>query len=98
MSFYDTAHWKHRRRKQLQNHPLCCMCLAIGRTELATVVDHIVPHRGDKHLFVNGAVQSLCKRHHDSSKKQIEALGYHKAIGVDGWPLDPNHPFHKQKK
>ena len=32
----------------------------------ATVVDHIVPHRGDKKLFWDQSNwQPLCKEHHD---------------------------------
>lgn len=48
-------------------HPLCVHCLKQGRTEAATVVDHIIPHCGDMVLFWDSANnwQSLCKTHHD---------------------------------
>jgi 5-methylcytosine-specific restriction protein A len=94
---YRSAHWQSRRRQQLQRHPLCVMCLALGRVEVATVVDHVVPHRGDRKLFYFGDLQSLCKRHHDSTKQQIELSGFARDIGVDGLPLDPNHPFNRTK-
>ena len=41
----------------------------------ATVCDHVLPHRGDEHLFWNGAVQSLCARCHNSAKQAEEAAG-----------------------
>ena len=58
----------------------------------ATVADHVVPHNGDWNSFWTGALQSLCKPHHDGSKKEIEFQGYCSDVGPDGWPLDNNHP------
>lgn len=41
--------------------------------EAATVVDHIIPHRGDKALFWNRANwQALCTRCHNSWKQRFE--------------------------
>ena len=40
--------------------------MAEGKYVKATVVDHIIPHRGDQKLFWDrGNWQALCKRHHD---------------------------------
>ena len=51
----------------LVKHPLCVECEKEGRYVRATVVDHIVPHRGDQTLFWDeDNWQSLCKRHHDT--------------------------------
>lgn len=47
---YDSK-WVKARRAFLQQHPLCAECLRQGRTTQALVVDHIVPHRGDRRLF-----------------------------------------------
>jgi hypothetical protein len=69
------------------------MHLQQGRSVLATVADHVVPHRGDEALFFEGDLQSLCKDCHDSVKQRDENRGYSTACGVDGWPLDPNHPM-----
>ena len=33
----------------------------------AVIVDHVVPHQGDYIAFWTGALQSLCKPHHDGS-------------------------------
>ena len=44
----------------------CVECKKEGRLVRATVVDHIVPHRGDDKLFWDEKNwQPLCKTHHD---------------------------------
>ena len=60
--------WQRVRKKYLAEHPLCVKCAAENppRYTKATVVDHIVPHRGDPVLFWDpGNWQPLCKNHHD---------------------------------
>ena len=48
-------------------HPLCVECESQGRITPATVVDHIVPHKGNLELFWDeGNLQTLCKQCHDS--------------------------------
>jgi hypothetical protein len=32
---------------------------------------------------------------HVSRKKHLEHRGFDKAIGVDGWPVDPRHPCYR---
>ena len=50
----------------LSRHPLCAECLKNGTLTPATVVDHIVPHRGDHALFWDEQNwQPLCKNCHD---------------------------------
>ena len=62
---YD-AHWRKARKAFLTRHPLCAECLKNGTLTPATVVDHIVPHRGDRALFWNEQNwQPLCKDCHD---------------------------------
>jgi 5-methylcytosine-specific restriction enzyme A len=59
--------WRRARQAYLARHPLCVPCEAAGRLEPATVVDHVVPHRGDTVLFWDEANwQGLCKRCHDA--------------------------------
>jgi 5-methylcytosine-specific restriction protein A len=72
------------------------MCEARGVTTVATVADHIVPHRFDYHAFWNGALQSLCKPCHDTIKQKDERRGYSLAPDDDGWPMDLNHPFNRK--
>ena len=60
------AKWKSARLCYLRRHPLCVLCQRKGRLTPATVVDHIVPHRGDEELFWdNKNWQPLCKSCHD---------------------------------
>lgn len=92
-ALYKTARWKARRKHQLQTNPLCAFHLRLDESVLATVADHIIPHRGDLKLFYEGELQSLCKSCHDSAKQREERNGYSSACGVDGWPLDPQHPM-----
>lgn len=61
---YDSK-WREARKGFLAAHPLCAECLKEGRHTAATVVDHIIPHRGDKRLFWDrNNWQPLCGRHH----------------------------------
>jgi len=62
---YDNK-WRRSRAMFLARNPLCVKCMREGKRVPATVVDHIVPHRGDRRLFwdINNW-QSLCKNHHD---------------------------------
>lgn len=66
-----TYRWQQARIDHLRQHPLCAHCLLDGVTALATVVDHIVPHRGDLNLFwQKDNWQSLCARHHQIKTAQ----------------------------
>ena len=59
-------HWQKARVRYLHSHPLCVECKKVGRLTQATVVDHIVPHRGDQKLFWDESNwQPLCKPCHD---------------------------------
>lgn len=60
------AEWRRARKAFLQKHPLCAECRQVGRLTPATVVDHIIPHRGDRKLFWDeNNWQPLCKDCHD---------------------------------
>ena len=62
---YD-AEWKKHRDQFLLEHPLCVECRRKGYVMPATVVDHIIPHKGDKDLFWNKSNwQPLCETHHN---------------------------------
>jgi len=92
---YNDKRWLARRAAQLRAQPLCVMCKASGVVRLATVADHIVPHRGDLNVFWYGELQSLCTTCHNRHKQQIEAIGYSTRVDVTGRPLDPNHPSNR---
>lgn len=62
----------------------------------AQVADHVMPHRGDYHLFWFGQLQSLCVNCHNSTKQQLEDKGFINDIGIDGWPVDGRHPVYEE--
>lgn len=62
---YD-SHWRKARSRFLKSHPLCVRCRMDGKLVKATVVDHIIPHRGDEALFWEESNwQAMCKSCHD---------------------------------
>lgn len=63
---YDSR-WRRARKRFLSVHPLCERCKENNILVAATVVDHIIPHRGDDRLFWDELNwQALCKHCHDS--------------------------------
>lgn len=72
--WYCTAAWRARRLDQLARAPWCALHLkAGGAMVLATVADHVVPHRENAKLFWYGELQSLCASCHSSIKQRQEA-------------------------
>ena len=85
---YTHSRWRSLRKRHLAREPLCHFCEREGKVTLATVVDHIEPHRGDVVKFWAGPFMSLCKLHHDSDKQAMEKSGrVRRAFGLDGEPL-----------
>lgn len=100
---YKTKHWQSMRLACFTRQQFACQMCGMQthltkdrRDHRAAVCDHIKAHKGDTELFFNpDNLQTLCKRCHDSTKQQMEKVGYDKRIGIDGWPVDANHPFNK---
>lgn len=86
---------RDRKRRLKRTNGLCERCLEVGRTELATVVNHIIPlARGGED--VDGNTENLCTRHDD----EATAAQFGKALpvqdkGIDrsGRPTSPAHPW-----
>ena len=58
-----TKRWRISASIYLMAHPFCVDC---DPPRFASVVDHIIPHRGDYDLFWDETNwQSMCKHHHD---------------------------------
>ena len=77
---YDSA-WQRAREAYLGAHPLCAECMRAGQVTAAVVVDHIIPHKGDRKLFWDSANwQPLCKRCHDR-KTAREDGGFGARVG-----------------
>ena len=94
---YDTRRWKRRRAAFLRANPFCVTCTAAGRVTLATVVDHVTPHRGDPELFWDEANwQSLCATDHSAAKQEQEKGGGVRGCDARGHPLDPAHPWNTE--
>jgi len=63
-----TGAWEKARKGFLRRHPRCAMCGT--RAEL---VDHKIPHRGDRELFWDKSNwQSLCTPCHSGAKQRQE--------------------------
>lgn len=68
-----TYRWQQARKRFLFSNPLCVYCQRENRVELATVVDHKVPHGGNQELFWNqDNWQALCTYCHNSLKQREE--------------------------
>lgn len=92
--WYKGQRWKRKRRAQLKAEPSCRRHRQeLGAVVPATIVDHVEPHRGDWIKFWNGELQSLCKPCHDRHKQREELEGFARGTDVEGWPVDPRHPF-----
>jgi len=62
---YYTARWRAWRAQVLSRNPFCVDCQRLGRTTIATEIDHVVPHRGDLARFWDPTnVQGLCATCH----------------------------------
>lgn len=96
---YDSARWRKARIRHLNEFPLCALCARQGITTAATVVDHIRPHDENYDLFWDSDNwQSLCATCHSGIKAMQERHGYSQAAGVDGIPIDRNHPWNAEHK
>jgi 5-methylcytosine-specific restriction enzyme A len=61
-----TSVWRKAREGFLRNHPTCKLCDLTGRATPSTIVDHVIPHKGDKVRFWDSSNwQALCKPCHD---------------------------------
>nr|WP_250152317.1 HNH endonuclease [Ancylobacter radicis] len=67
---YDSK-WDKERVAYLKANPAC---VHPGCRAASTVVDHIIPHRGDRKLFWSRSNwQALCATHHSRSKQAEES-------------------------
>lgn len=78
---YD-ARWRKARLMFLRENPLCVECQRQGKLTAATVVDHIVAHKGNKELFWDRSNwQSLCLSC-NSVKAAREEGGFGNKLGL----------------
>ena len=68
----------------LKKNPVCVDCQKENIVKQATVVDHIIPHKGDMVKFWQQSNwQSLCKQHHDI-KTASEDGGFGHSLKIKG--------------
>ena len=90
------SRWQKARHSFLISHPLCAMHLERGEVVPASVVDHIIPHRGDNALcWDHDNWQALCAECHDRHKQRAEKSGKQVGCNLDGIPDDPRHHWRK---
>jgi 5-methylcytosine-specific restriction endonuclease McrA len=96
---YNSIRWRKLRTWKLTRDPLCWYCLEIGRITAADTVDHRKAHKGNEKLFWDSDnLQSLCSTCHNAIAQEKDAKGYAVGCGVDGYPIDPGHPFNNRGK
>lgn len=77
-AWYGTARWKALRAAVIRRDRWVCQqtgVLCVGRTNApnAPVVDHVVPHRGDRDRFFDiDNLQLVAKAWHDGAKQRQE--------------------------
>lgn len=85
---YD-ARWDEVVARERARRPHCLGCQAIGRTVSTELVDHIVPHKGNKALFWDpGNRQPSCRPHHDIVKQKLERMYAEGKLTPDDLRLD----------
>lgn len=74
--------WQQARIPFLRDNPVCVRCEQSGIFTPATVVDHIIPHRGDMTLFWDSDNwQTLCKSCHDKKTNREDKQFAYQGLG-----------------
>ena len=95
---YANTWWRKQRALffSQEENVLCVMCQSVGRTTIATELDHKKPFGQSWALFGEpNNWQGLCATCLSGVKRQQENHGYSQACGVDGVPTDRNHPWNQ---
>ena len=98
---YDTPRWRQMRAAYFKVHPLCPDCSLLGRTVVATHLDHVLSVAERPDLAWDWSnLRGLCHAHHSEKTAQVDgAFGRKKGrrcvkgCDLSGWPIDPNHPW-----
>lgn len=90
-----TKAWEKARDAFLLAHPACT---EPGCKEKACHVHHAIRHHGNSAKFWDRSNwRGLCAQHHNRDAQQRENRGYSNRVGPDGLPVDPNHPFNRER-
>ena len=97
-SWYSLQRWRTRTKHQLRIEPLCAL---VSRPVEITPGDDRgsspPPRPPPERVHAGVELRSLCKACHDGLSGFVHK-GYSSAIGVDGYPIDPAHPFNRRRK
>ena len=104
-AWYKQSAWKKLRAAQLNKQPYCECPHHKGKRIRAdhptygsvAVVDHIVPHKGDRRKFFDPRnLQTMTKQCHDRYKQSMErgGSGFKQGCDTNGVPLDQAHHWH----
>ncbi len=90
--------WQRLRLRKLRTDPLCASCEERGRVTLAEEVDHVIRITKQPGLRLDWSnLQSLCRPCH-AAKSAAERAGRPvKGCDRDGIPLDPEHPWNRNR-
>jgi 5-methylcytosine-specific restriction enzyme A len=93
---YRRNRWAKISKLVLQRDKICQQCLRDGKVEPATLTHHVNEWRPNSTEldFWKGPFEALCftchEKIHGRSNKE-----YVRDIGIDGFPVDPLHPFYQ---
>lgn len=94
---YKLKPWVEGRKRFLAANPWCIWCARFGVQTAATRVNHRIPHRGHRRLFLDKSNwEPVCERCHNSACKQQDRGRPVKGCDLDGLPIDPNHPWNRR--
>jgi 5-methylcytosine-specific restriction protein A len=99
---YDSR-WSKARVTYLRANPLCAECIKVNRLTAATVIDHIMPHKGDQGMFWDhDNWQPLCRQCHNQKTAREDGGFGNKGkgraradCGADGVPVDASHHWRR---
>ena len=96
---YNSTAWRKLRAYHLKQFALCELCLQMGHVTPATVVHHIVAHKGDESKFFDRSnLQSVCKTCHDGACQSFEKSGHMRGSDVNGYPISSGHPWFREEQ
>lgn len=90
----NSSAWQKLRATVLEGEPLCRQCTQYGLHTPATDVDHISGDPSDNTL---DNLQPLCHECHSRKTARDHGKQVYGGCDVNGIPLDPEHPWNKQK-
>ena len=97
--WYDSVRWRKVAKIHLDANPFCAHCEKRGIMDIpATIVHHNPPHEGVWERFWDSSTfEGVCPSCHSGILRVAENHGYSQACDVDGFPIDFNHPFNKNR-